>query len=665
MAKLLEEDEAFIENMKSERSFTIGGLDTKRYKMMERREERARRQEEFRKKAEQESLKMNESVGHDALENVVGLNSEEIMENRDDSESDAVEPPTKEPRRSHRRTVKTGTQIFIPHDAIADSGVVGYEARTHNTVTHTIGFLSTIIDRFGGDKSKVNLSYSQAYRCRIAAVAKYADIVQEGWVCPKPAALHWDGKIMNDLENQYKQKDRLPILVSGVKTHKLLGAPALPIKSGESAGKLISDQAMILLDKWGCREQIASMVFDTTASNTGHLSAACVSIQTKLDRPLLWSACRKHIGELIIGHVWDDLKIEVSSSKDTNVFKRFREQGYENTAHTFTEERVLTTQDASKLGEFAESQASIARKLINDLRDAKAYDRGDYKECLDLMEAYMGDNLSYNFLKPGAVHKARWMGKQLYCYKIVLLQDNLRPGIASKAQIKKIKRIVNFCTYVYNIWWFQCPLATSAPALDMELVSNLKAYEAIDEAVAKSALQAFRKHTWYLHAEMVPLALWDENLEASKKAMLAQKILEQPTDDTDSEAELQFVGRHGTGYGKPDLLAVNIDSSELSDLVTPASWRFFKILSLSTEFINSPPQEWSQNVAYQKASEVFRYFKVTNEDAERSVKLCADFLGVAKKEEYLQNYMQVVEAERNSTPDIRKSTKRKQKPEQL
>ena len=120
----------------------------------------------------------------------------------------------------------------------------------------------------------------------------------------------------------------------------------------------------------------------------------------------------------------------------------------------------------------------------------------------------------------------------------------------------------------------------------MELISNSKAYEAIDEAVAKSALKAFRKHTWYIHVTMVPLALWDDNLEECKKATLAKKILEQPADDTDSETELQFMGCYGTG-----LLAVNIDTKELSDFVTPASWRFLKILSISMEFMKSSPQQ--------------------------------------------------------------------------
>ena len=51
--------------------------------------------------------------------------------------------------------------------------------------------------------------------------------------------------------------------------------------------------------------------------------------------------------------------------------------------------------------------------------------------------------------------------------------------------------------------------------------------------------------------------------------------------------------------------------------------------------------------------------KVTNESAERSVKVCADFIGLSKKDLF-QNYLKVVEKERKKTPNIRKSLKRKQ-----
>ena len=42
-------------------------------------------------------------------------------------------------------------------------------------------------------------------------------------------------------------------------------------------------------------DRIASVVFDTTAINTGQVTAACVSLQMKLGCPLLWSAYHKLI----------------------------------------------------------------------------------------------------------------------------------------------------------------------------------------------------------------------------------------------------------------------------------------------------------------------------------------------------------------------------------
>ena len=76
---------------------------------------------------------------------------------------------------------------------------------------------------------------------------------------------------------------------------------------------------------------------------TGHLCAACVSLQNKLERPLLSFACRKHIGEIILTHVWESLKIETSRAPDIELFKRFREKKFDatprNTAALHTKQR--------------------------------------------------------------------------------------------------------------------------------------------------------------------------------------------------------------------------------------------------------------------------------------------------------------------------------------
>ena len=43
--------------------------------------------------------------------------------------------------------MKTGAEVFIPYDAAADPGVVGNGVRTKSSAIHTVGFLSTIIER--------------------------------------------------------------------------------------------------------------------------------------------------------------------------------------------------------------------------------------------------------------------------------------------------------------------------------------------------------------------------------------------------------------------------------------------------------------------------------------------------------------------------------------
>ena len=130
--------------------------------------------------------------------------------------------------------------------------------------------------------------------------------------------------------------------------------------------------------------------------------------------------------------------------------------------------------------------------LIDSIRGVEAYPRDDYKKLLDLMEAYIGlSEGQFQFLGCCAVHKARWMGKQLYCYKMAMLQEYIPQGIVSKSQLQKISRFVDFCTFVYNSWWFNCPLAASTPHQNLELDNNIKSFANVDPVVSAAALKAF------------------------------------------------------------------------------------------------------------------------------------------------------------------------------
>ena len=66
------------------------------------------------------------------------------------------------------------------------------------------------------------------------------------------------------------------------------------------------------------------MHFDTTNTNMGKHTGACIKLQDIIGRPLLWMVCWKHVREVHVGKEFDISKVEVKSSPDLLVFKRYR-----------------------------------------------------------------------------------------------------------------------------------------------------------------------------------------------------------------------------------------------------------------------------------------------------------------------------------------------------
>ena len=127
-----------------------------------------------------------------------------------------------------------------------------------------------------------------------------------------------------DASDGVSKVKRLPVLLSFIGNTKLLGVPAIHHKSSSFAGSFIGDASDELIKIWDCQNSLAKMVFDTISSNNGAQTAACVALQNAISKPLLWFACRHHVGEVVLGHVWDVLKIKVSKSPKIQIFQRFR-----------------------------------------------------------------------------------------------------------------------------------------------------------------------------------------------------------------------------------------------------------------------------------------------------------------------------------------------------
>ena len=227
--------------------------------------------------------------------------------------------------------------------------------------------------------------------------------------------IHWDSKLVPQFQNKYEKVDILPVLVSSGLNTKLLGVPSFTSDVEQSFESIIGDFTYQLLSDWKCSvDGAVSMVFDTTSTNTGLWSGGCVEVQSRLQKPLLWCACRKHIGELIVGSVFDELHIETSKSPEILIFKNFRTY-FSHVSQTnlsyppfVNEVNCSTTDDVAFLNELQKDATNLATHLLTK-HDANDIPRDDYIELLELLLYSFQEPLPhkpFKFKRPGAIHKA-------------------------------------------------------------------------------------------------------------------------------------------------------------------------------------------------------------------------------------------------------------------
>lgn len=210
--------------------------------------------------------------------------------------------------------------------------------------------------------------------------------------------IHWDSKLLPDITGKIKV-DRLPIIATAPNTEQLLGVPELSAGTGYEVSSAVYDT----LEDWSLLQNVQGFVFDTTASNTGRLNGACILLEHKLGRDILYLACRHHVFEIILQSVFVGSKFSPSSGPDIPLFKRFKNH--------------WATIDTSKFSIWStDSKANI---ILNDVRDEILifaqnkllgnFPRDDYKEFLQLIVIFLGGIPpgGIKFCKPGPYHLAR------------------------------------------------------------------------------------------------------------------------------------------------------------------------------------------------------------------------------------------------------------------
>ncbi|XP_053180548.1 uncharacterized protein LOC128364085 [Scomber japonicus] len=306
------------------------------------------------------------------------------------------------------------------------------------------------------------------------------------------------------LSNVHQLEDRLTV-VGDAERLKLLGVPAYKKQTNEACGAIIARLTCKLLQDWCCTDQVVNMAFDTTPSNTGHLTEACIAIQLSMGR-LLWSGCRHHIGEVLLNQVFTDLKVESSCSPEVTLFTRLRQNW-----------NLLPQESSSQWSRYIPGNteqpflAKLRAELVRCAKEVIDYKQNDYCEfvqlCLVFVDTDGEEQTPVTFQRPGALHKARWMAKLLYTFKLALMEQHIallpQGTITTWQQVPKICAFANFITHIYAKWWLTCEKAVDAALNDLNLYHHLQTYKAVDESIAASAIKALERHRWYLTA-----ALW-------------------------------------------------------------------------------------------------------------------------------------------------------------
>ena len=500
-------------------------------------------------------------------------------------------------------------------------------------------FAAAVVKYVGVDIIDTNISYATAAKkAKKARIETEKDII-ENFEVPDFVVLHWDGKVLKLKAGS--KAEFICVYISGAdvsKVTKLLGVPEVASGSGQQQKEAVVE----MLRKWKIFDQVVGIVFDTTSSNTGSKSGACLLLEEYLGRSILWLACRHHIYELHIKHV---VEAVTGNTQDPGV-KLFRRLKSEWNSLELDYTRLIKF-------DYAESSSWLCDQARDVLGWAEehymmgTWPRNDYKELLELVIVWLGGKVNtFTFKFPGADHHARWLSKAIYYMKLALLSKQF---IMEEKDQQEVTILAEFIGLFYAKAFFKCPLPSAAPATDLAFVTEMLKYRMIHPRLAFQCLQSCYRHLWYLTPSLVVLALADKDTPDEEKEDMAKHLFSiyRTSSVTPGKPEFPFLSA-GEGSTPP----------KLSSFLSEKSWLLFDLLGLQE------PQEWLQTPAsmWEKFSD-FRKFKdfalnvsVVNDLAERGMHLITEFASMCSNKEGRQALLQVVEQHRQEFPDFSKKT---------
>ena len=151
------------------------------------------------------------------------------------------------------------------------------------------------------------------------------------------------------------------------------------------------------------------------------------------------------------------------------------------------------------------------RQIIEKEKTTKeAFVKGDYRQCAENTLALLGSATSDFFFhhKPGTISNARWMGKVLYCQKMLMWSEQLS---YNGEFVNKLQRINLFVALFYVPAWLKCNTGMDAPIKNLNFLQDMLMYKNEDPIIADSAFNKLSSHQWYLTQETVAFSFFSQH----------------------------------------------------------------------------------------------------------------------------------------------------------
>lgn len=509
--------------------------------------------------------------------------------------------------------------------------------RTKTSSRDAFRILAPASAAMGLDVSKAAISRSTIERERKKLRSTIDAEAKAAFLPPENAIVHFDGKHLMDMAGEFG--DRLAIVLSGNTPDCIQGKLLSAEKIADGTGRSQAEEVISALNKWGAQDNVCGMCFDTTSSNTGWIKGACVLIEEMLGRPLLWLPCRHHICELLLKAAWEAVFGEdmEPSYTEMGIFQKNWEKIEKNNFE------ILNLKPWMK-----HYRAKVVPFLKSLLQSKQP--RDDYREVIELVLLILGSPVeNFTFKKPGAYHKARWMAPLIYGCKMFLFRKQLKTQLKKdKKFLENLERFSIFATLFYVEHWFAAPLAAEAPYMDLKLYKEMLQFQKYDSAIATAVVQKFMLHTWYLNQEYTAFSLFSKNISDKEKSSIAKKL-----------SKVTPPKKYESGYPMPVQLPQNKKGLDrkLSDSVMDGSLFLFDKLGFAKDWLYMPVTTWETNENFCKMRTWVLNLRVTNDCAERGVKLISDYAKCLTKDSVdRQNLLQVVSSNRNQFPDANVKT---------